>query len=269
LRQYINDTGTTGPVNSGRSPYKPSGKTRAQHNTQFGTTNDWGEYVATWESGDWQSGVKYFKPTFLDNYGSGVAGHWDIQALTIKEVTDLAATKAEVAVQAQSINGLEAQYTVKIDANGAVAGFGLASTTTSSGNNTSEFYVNADRFAIMGGGSSTTTISPFVVQAAEETIDGIVVPAGVYMDGAFIKNGTITTAQIGTANIDTANITGTLSADKISGGTIDASTINIQGVGTGLSISSASSGSRMILESDVIKIYDGNTLRVQLGNLSA
>jgi hypothetical protein len=36
-----------------------------------------------------------------------------------------------------------------------------------------------------------------------------------------------------------------------------------------LSISSASSGSRMILESDVIKIYDGNTLRVQLGNLSA
>ena len=269
LRQFTNNSGaTSGLSNGGRSPYKPSAQSRAAHNTQFGTTDDWGEYIYEWNSSDWQSAAKYVQPEFLDNY-SNATGHWDIQALTIKEVTDLAATKAEIEIQAQSINGLEAQYTVKIDANGAVAGFGLASTTTDSGNNTSEFYVNADRFAIMGGGSSTTTITPFVVQAAATTIDGIAVPAGVYMDGAFIKNGTITTAQIGTANIDTANITGTLSADRISGGTIDASTINIEGVGTGLSISSASSGSRMLLESDVIKIYDGNTLRVQLGNLSA
>ena len=267
LRQYINDTGTTGPVNSGRSPYKPSAKTRAQHNTQFGTTNDWGEYVATWESGDWQSGVKYFKPTFLDNHGSGVAGHWDIQALTIREVTDLAATKAEVAVQAESINGLEAQYTVKIDANGAVAGFGLASTTTSSGNNTSEFYVNADRFAIMGGGSSTTTITPFVVQAAATTIDGIAVPAGVYMDGAFIKNGSITTAQIGTANIDTANITGTLSADRISGGTISTSLLDLDGV----SIRSNSAGELELGTVSATKITTGtlDATNVTITNLTA
>ena len=44
---------------------------------------------------------------------------------------------------------LEAQYTVKVDLNGAVAGFGLASTTTASGNIVSEFIVNADRFAIL------------------------------------------------------------------------------------------------------------------------
>ena len=54
------------------------------------------------------------------------------------------------------VNGeLKGQYTVKIDANGAVAGFGLASTTTSLGTNESEFYINADRFAIMRGGSDT------------------------------------------------------------------------------------------------------------------
>jgi len=164
---------------------------------------------------------------------------------------------------------LEGQYTVKIDANGAVAGFGLANTTTSSGNNTSEFYVNADRFAIMGGGSSTTTISPFVVQAEEQTIDGIVVPAGVYMDGAFIKNGTITTAQIGTANIDTANITGTLSADKISGGTIDASTINIEGVGGTFNIKSSATGARTEMSASRTKVFDSTgQLRVVLGDLS-
>ena len=268
LRQFTNDTGTTGPVNGGRSPYKPSGLLKEAHNAQFGTTNDWGEYVFTWDSSDWQSGVKYFQPDFLDNY-SNAAGHWDIQALTIKEVTDLAATKAEVAVQAQSINGLEAQYTVKIDANGAVAGFGLASTTTDSGNNTSEFYVNADRFAIMGGGSSTTTITPFVVQATATTIDGIAVPAGVYMDGAFIKNGSITTAQIGTANIDTANITGTLSADKISGGTIDASTINIEGVGGTFNIKSSATGARTEMTASRTKVFDATgQLRVVLGDLS-
>jgi len=163
---------------------------------------------------------------------------------------------------------LEGQYTVKVDANGAVAGFGLANTTTSSGNNTSEFYVNADRFAIMGGGTSTTTITPFVVQATATTIDGIAVPAGVYMDGAFIKNGSITTAQIGTANIDTANITGTLSADKISGGSIDATTINIEGVTSGINLKSAASGARMEITSSSIKVFDASgQVRVKLGAL--
>jgi hypothetical protein len=47
------------------------------------------------------------------------------------------------------VDHLDGQYTVKIDANGHVAGFGLANTTTASGTNTSEFFVNADRFAIL------------------------------------------------------------------------------------------------------------------------
>ena len=179
-------------------------------------------------------------------------------------------TLAQAMSTQADVNGdLKGQYTVKVDANGAVAGFGLANTTTSSGNNTSEFYVNADRFAIMRGGSDTTAaVTPFVVQATATTINGTAVPAGVYIDAAFIKNASITAAQIGSINADTIS-TGTLSADYIRGGTIDASQVNIAGVGTGLNISSASSGSRMAMASDVIKIFDGNTLRVQLGNLSA
>ena len=149
LRQFINNSGaTTGLFNGGRSPYKPSAQSRAAHNTQFGTTDDWGEYIYEWDSSDWQSAAKYIQPEFLDNYADAT-GHWDVQGLSIREVTDLKATKAEVQVQAQSINGLEAQYTVKIDANGSVAGFGLASTTSAAGSNTSEFYVNANRFAIL------------------------------------------------------------------------------------------------------------------------
>jgi len=126
-------------------------------------------------------------------------------------------------VNASDIGDLEGQYTVKIDTNGAVAGFGLASTATSSGNITSEFIVNADRFAIMRGGSNTTAATvPFVVQAAQTTINGETVPAGVYMADAFIKNGSIESAKIGTLNADKINA-GFISAARINVNTVDAS----------------------------------------------
>ena len=95
-------------------------------------------------------------------------------ASEVKTVTSSVDTNtATIQVQSDSIDGLEAQYTVKIDNNGAVAGFGLASTTTASGSITSEFLVNADRFAIMRGGSDTTAATvPFVVQATATTVNG-------------------------------------------------------------------------------------------------
>ena len=50
--------------------------------------------------------------------------------------------------QAQSIDGLSAQYTMKIDNNGFMSGFGLAS-TPQDGAPFSEFFAMADRFAII------------------------------------------------------------------------------------------------------------------------
>ena len=139
---------------------------------------------------------------------------------------------------ASSVNGLRGQYTVKIDTNGAVAGFGLAQTATSSGNITSEFIVNADRFALMRGGSDTTAaVSPFVIQATQTTINNETVPAGVYMTDAFIKNGSIVSAKIGSLAVDKLSgtmatfgttVTGKLAANKIEldGSTIESATIN-------------------------------------------
>ena len=125
------------------------------------------------------------------------------------------------------ITGLEAQYTVKVDLNGAVSGFGLASATTSNGGNTSEFIVNADRFAIMRGGSNSTAASvPFSVQASATTLNGESVPAGVYMDAAFIKNGSIASAKIGTLNAGKITA-GSINADRISANTIDASKLRL------------------------------------------
>jgi hypothetical protein len=60
---------------------------------------------------------------------------------------------------------------------------------------------------------------PFIVNTSPQTINGVSVPAGVYMDAAFIKNGTITTAKIGNAQIDDAKIV-SLTAAKITAGEI-------------------------------------------------
>ena len=134
---------------------------------------------------------------------------------------------SSINTQATSINGLSGQYTVKIDVNGAVAGYGLASTTTAAGNIVSEFIVNADRFAIMRGGSNSTAATvPFIVQASATTINGESVPAGVYMADAFIKNGSIVAAKIGTLNADKITA-GTISAARIAANTIDASKLRL------------------------------------------
>lgn len=141
--------------------------------------------------------------------------------------TDLSTSIGEIGGIKTDVQDLEGQYTVKIDNNGAVAGYGLANTANSAGNITSEFIVNADRFAIMRGGSDTTAATvPFVVQTSATTHNGVSVPAGVYMADAFIQNGAITNAKIGNAAIDDAKIAN-LSAGKITSGTIDTSLLNI------------------------------------------
>lgn len=60
---------------------------------------------------------------------------------------------------------------------------------------------------------------PFVINTVPQTINGVDVPAGVYMDAAFIKDGTITNAKIGNAVIDDAKIV-SLSAAKLTAGSV-------------------------------------------------
>lgn len=90
---------------------------------------------------------------------------------------------ASIEQHSESINGLNSQWTLKVDVNGRVSGIGLASSGTFS-----EFIVLADRFAVVTPGKSP--VVPFAVDAN-----------GVYMNQAYIRN---------------------LVVDKISGGAITA-----------------------------------------------
>ncbi|WP_396622960.1 host specificity protein J [Marinobacter sp. W-8] len=112
----------------------------------------------------------------------------------------------------QRVSGLEGQYTVKIDNNNAVTGFGLAIDD----NNQSLFAVNADRFAIFNTNSASTTM-PFIVDGNE-----------TYMDAAFIKKldagkitsvtGNFTEILIGDGEIGMAKITDILKSDDFVSG---------------------------------------------------
>jgi hypothetical protein len=143
----------------------------------------------------------------------------DITTLQVSVGENTAAIQQEATVRAQETGELFAQYTVKIDTNGYVSGFGLASTANNS-TPFSEFVIRADSFSVASpSGPGITPIVPFVVNTTQQTINGVTVPPGVYMDAAFIKNGTITNAKIGNAAIDDAKIAN-LSASKITAGSV-------------------------------------------------
>ena len=100
---------------------------------------------------------------------------------------------ATVQSHTQSINGLYGQYTLKIDVNGRISGFGLASTNTASA-----FNIRADRFYISNPDNANYKDLGFVYQSGTSTDPetGQVTPQGLYLKAAFIKEASITTAKI-------------------------------------------------------------------------
>ncbi|MDO4700683.1 MAG: phage tail protein [Moraxella sp.] len=107
---------------------------------------------------------------------------------------------ASIQQQAQSINGLRAQWTLKVESGGIVSGIGLASA-----NGKSAFAIRANQFYVADP-TGTAKRPMFSVLTSPQTINGVTVPAGTYISSAYIQNGSITTAKIGHAQIDTLQV---------------------------------------------------------------
>jgi hypothetical protein len=107
--------------------------------------------------------------------------------------TTVAGNTASISTQATSIGGLSAQYTVKVDVNGYVAGYGL-STSLFNGTPQSDFIVLADKFAIVTPGSPAKV--PFIVSG------GTVFMQNVVIQDALIDNLNIGKLQTGFLNAD-------------------------------------------------------------------
>lgn len=199
--------------------------------------------------------------------GSITAQASSINTLT----TTVSGQSATIQTNTSSINGLNAKYVVKIDNNGAVAGYGLASTANSAGNIVSEFIVNADRFAILKTASDTgTPLVPFIVTTSTQVVNGVSVPPGVYIADAFIKNGTITNAKIGNAAIDDAKIA-SLSANKITAGTIDTARLAIDNITLDSYYDSSIARNRLRIRDlgvDTAKINNAAITTAKIGDLA-
>ena len=127
-----------------------------------------------------------------------------------------------------SVNGdLKGQYSVKIDTNGHVAGFGLSSTLVDD-TPTSAFIIRADKFALVSSSDTSDGLGTI-------TPDSDNVPFFVHSDGkTYIKNaqildGSITNAQIVDATIDGSLKVRNINADYIETGSIKTSLLNIDG----------------------------------------
>jgi hypothetical protein len=173
----------------------------------------------------------------------------------------------ESTTRANADGQLGAQWSVKTDVNGYIAGFGLASTANNS-TPVSAFIVRADEFAI--GSPSGPGISPqvpFTVFTTPQTIGGQLVPAGVYITRAFIANGMIDTAAIANAAITQAQIaSAAIGSAQIQNAAIQNAHIGYAAVDTlrvaGHAITAQSSWSALGMGASVNYVASGGNLMI-------
>lgn len=128
---------------------------------------------------------------------------------TVQSTAD--GNKATVQAHSRSINGLEAQYTVKVDVNGKVAGYGLA-TTPKNGTPESKFIVNADRFGV--GSTGKADIFPFTVDTRQNRVG---------VNGELVVNGKAIVDRLNAGDIHGDKITAnTLNANRLTAGSVTA-----------------------------------------------
>jgi hypothetical protein len=139
-----------------------------------------------------------------------------VKQVRISDGLSSVALEQRFTAQRGTNNTLLGQYSVKIDNNGHVSGFGLSSTEVN-GTPTSAFIIRADKFAIVdpASGANNLTNSP-----SADTVPFAVDGGAVYIKTAFIKDATISSAKIAS-----------LVANKITAGYINA-VVGINGAKT-------------------------------------
>nr|DAX81941.1 MAG TPA: tail protein [Caudoviricetes sp.] len=201
---------------------------------------------------------------------------------------------AAVQAHARSINGLEAQYTVKVDVNGKVAGYGLA-TTPKNGTPESKFIVNADRFGV--GSTGKADVFPFVVDTQKNRVgvNGELVVNGKAivdrLNAGDIHGDKITANTLNANRLTAGSVTaremaaGSITADKLNVNNLSAISANMGNINGGslnlgngrfvvnnnghLSMNATSGNVGMKITNERIDVYDARgVLRVRLGKLT-
>ena len=128
----------------------------------------------------------------VTNWTSAQANYWNTlnaEVFTTGGQTIRAALSQEASTRATQTGQLYGQYTVKIDTNGYVAGFGLASESNIAGGSTSSFVIRADKFAMVMPGYGDYV--PFAVGPAGVSFNGGTTWGGVTGAGRPADNATV------------------------------------------------------------------------------
>lgn len=170
-------------------------------------------------------------------------------ASAISEWNNKAAIQITAKAQADTDGKLSTMWAVKMQVNQngqyVAAGIGLGIEQNAEGLLQSQFLVSADRFAVVNTLAGGTITTPFVVSGGQ-----------VFMNSAFIEDGTITMLKIGQALQSDNYVAG------VQGWRLDkAGNLEFNGPAPG--------GGRLTMTNRAIKVYDANNVkRVQLGDLS-
>lgn len=171
---------------------------------------------------------------------------------------------------------LSAQYTLRLDVNGYISGFGAYNNGT-----TSQFAILADTFWIASPGS-TGKVKPFILY------NGV-----AYLDSAVIRDGTIQQGKLGPISfgkiVDGAGnpvttVAGRLRVDMIDVNSLQVTDAMISGVirstqvasngqprwildkNGGMAMNSSNGNGRFEMRDNVMKFFDNARLRIQIGD---
>jgi hypothetical protein len=116
------------------------------------------------------------------------------------QITTLQASVSgfNVAIQqnATAINGVQARWTVKVDNNNRISGFGLIS-EPNNGAIVSTFAINADAFRVFNGASD---VAPFTVVGGVVTMQNVRITGDLFVDGT-ISGGKIINGSLGSEKL--------------------------------------------------------------------
>lgn len=146
------------------------------------------------------------------------AGSVWLDDFELSNITDIqtlnAAISSEASARATTDGYLGAQYSVRMQLSQGgqqvVGGFGFSGTTSGTAGPQIDFGVLANSFWIAapsGSPGGVSNVKPFVVQTTAQTVNGVTVPAGVYMDAAYINNVTALFGRFGNLVADAIQAT--------------------------------------------------------------
>ncbi|WP_080947340.1 host specificity protein J [Moraxella bovoculi] len=224
------------------------------------TGGAWTDRAPTWQFGKyiWTRTKIVYSDRHTEYTNPIVSSEWEGVNRALNKRLEGLPNKLEVQNINVTVGKVLAIRGLKIEHNGVISGYGLMSELVD-GRVTSQFGVNADSFYV---GSPRDGKKPFATYTQPTVVNGVRIPAGTYINTAFIANASITSAKIANGAIDNAKIkNGVIDNAKIANGAIDNAKIK-NGAITTAKIGTAQVGTLQIAGESIIvprSIYNAGT----------